>query len=175
MIIKLLARVAERSYRRGAQQGITLAARHPERMPDLLCNWRYDYSTDLAPWLGKPFWELPIDAWDEVIDIGVRSHYVAARFGVPMMLEQRSGLIVNISSSGAVQYAHTVSYGVGKAALDRMSSPEQLDQLLQQHLAPIARNLRDSGQQVTIDCHGRSHCLRGGIPSGQYRCHSFWP
>jgi NAD(P)-dependent dehydrogenase (short-subunit alcohol dehydrogenase family) len=87
---------------------------------DVLVNNVYS-APDLAPWLGKPFWELPIDAWDEVIDIGVRSHYVAARFGVPMMLEQHSGLIVNISSSGAVQYAHTVSYGVGKAALDRMT------------------------------------------------------
>ena len=79
-------------------------------------------SPDLAPWLGKPFWELPIEAWDEIIDIGVRSHYVASRFGAPMMLEQGSGLIVNVSSSGAVQYAHTVSYGVGKAALDKMTA-----------------------------------------------------
>jgi NAD(P)-dependent dehydrogenase (short-subunit alcohol dehydrogenase family) len=29
---------------------------------------------------------------------------------------------VNVSSSGAVQYAHVVSYGVGKAALDRMTA-----------------------------------------------------
>ena len=77
---------------------------------------------DLAPWLGKPFWELPVEAWDEIIDIGVRSHYVASRFGVPMMLAQGSGLIVNVSSSGAIQYAHTVSYGVGKAALDKMTA-----------------------------------------------------
>ena len=56
-------------------------------------------SPDLASWLGKPFWELPVEAWDEVIDIGVRSHYVAARFGVPMMVAQGSGLIVNVSSS----------------------------------------------------------------------------
>ncbi|HZP29921.1 MAG TPA: SDR family NAD(P)-dependent oxidoreductase [Acidimicrobiia bacterium] len=88
---------------------------------DVLVNNVYS-SPDLAPWLGKPFWELPIDAWDQVIDIGVRSHYVAARFGVPMMLEQGSGLIVNVSSSGAIQYAHTVGYGVGKAALDKMTA-----------------------------------------------------
>jgi NAD(P)-dependent dehydrogenase (short-subunit alcohol dehydrogenase family) len=76
----------------------------------------------LAEWLGRPFWELPVDAWDEVIDIGVRSHYVAARAVAPAMIAHGDGLIVNISSSGAVQYAHTVSYGVGKAALDRMTA-----------------------------------------------------
>jgi dehydrogenase/reductase SDR family protein 1 len=77
---------------------------------------------DLSQWLGKPFWELPIEAWDEVIDIGVRSHYVAARSAAPAMIAQGGGLIVNVSSSGAIHYAHVVSYGVGKAALDRMTA-----------------------------------------------------
>jgi len=77
---------------------------------------------DLSQWLGKPFWELPIEAWDEVIDIGVRSHYVAARWAAPAMIAQGDGLIVNVSSSGAIHYAHVVSYGVGKAALDRMTA-----------------------------------------------------
>jgi dehydrogenase/reductase SDR family protein 1 len=76
----------------------------------------------LSQWLGKPFWELPVEAWDEVIDVGLRSHYVAARLAAPTMIAQGDGLIVNVSSSGAVQYAHVVSYGVGKAALDRMTA-----------------------------------------------------
>ena len=44
---------------------------------DVLVNNVYS-AIDLAPWLGKPFWELPVAAWDQVIGIGVRSHYVAA-------------------------------------------------------------------------------------------------
>src|SRR5579871_2265925 len=88
---------------------------------DVLVNNVFSSPT-LAPWLGRPFWELPVAAWDEVIDIGVRSHYVAARLVAPAMIAQGDGLIVNVSSSGAVQYAHTVSYGVGKAALDRMTA-----------------------------------------------------
>ncbi len=90
-------------------------------IPDVLVNNVYS-APDLARWLGRPFWELPLEAWDEVIDIGVRSHYVAAALGTPLMLEQGSGLIVNVSSSGAIQYAHTVTYGVGKAALDKMTA-----------------------------------------------------
>jgi len=76
----------------------------------------------LSQWLGKPFWELPVEAWDEVIDVGLRSHYVAARCTAPAMIAQGGGLIVNVSSSGAIHYAHVVSYGVGKAALDRMTA-----------------------------------------------------
>ncbi len=88
---------------------------------DVLVNNVYS-APDLVPWLGKKFWELPIEAWDQVIDIGTRSHYVASVFGAPLMLANRSGLIVNVSSSGAVSYGHNVVYGVGKAAVDRMTA-----------------------------------------------------
>lgn len=77
---------------------------------------------DLAQWMNRPFWELPKQAWDEVIDIGVRSHYMAAAHAAPAMVVRRRGLIVNISSSGAIQYAHNVPYGVGKAAVDKMTA-----------------------------------------------------
>lgn len=88
---------------------------------DVLVNNVYS-AIDLAPWLGRPFWEIPPEAWDQVIDVGVRSHYVAAVLAAPMLLASDAGLIVNISSSGSVQYAHNVLYGVGKAALDKMTA-----------------------------------------------------
>ena len=44
---------------------------------DVLVNNVYS-APDLVPWLGKSYWELPIEAWDQVIDIGTRSHYVAS-------------------------------------------------------------------------------------------------
>jgi NAD(P)-dependent dehydrogenase (short-subunit alcohol dehydrogenase family) len=88
---------------------------------DVLVNNVYS-APDLVPWLGKKFWELPIEAWDQVIDIGTRSHYVSSVLGAPLMLENGSGLIVNVSSSGAVSYGHNVVYGVGKAAVDKMTA-----------------------------------------------------
>jgi dehydrogenase/reductase SDR family protein 1 len=88
---------------------------------DVLVNNVYS-APDLVPWLNKKFWELPVGAWDQVIDIGTRSHYVASVFAAPLMLSNRSGLIVNVSSSGAVSYGHNVVYGVGKAAVDKMTA-----------------------------------------------------
>jgi len=76
----------------------------------------------LAPWLGKKYWELPIEAWDEIIGVGSRSHYVASVLGTPLLFEAGGGLIVNVSSSGAITYAHNVVYGVGKAAVDKMTA-----------------------------------------------------
>lgn len=93
---------------------------------DVLVNNVYS-APDLVPWLHKKFWELPIAAWDQVIDIGTRSHYVAAVLGAPLMVERGRGLIVNVSSSGAVTYAHNVVYGVGKAAVDKMTADMAVD------------------------------------------------
>jgi len=93
---------------------------------DILVNNVYS-APDLVPWLGKRFWELPIQAWDQVIDIGTRSHYVASVLAAPLLLANGSGLIVNVSSSGAVSYGHNVVYGVGKAAVDKMTADMAVD------------------------------------------------
>jgi dehydrogenase/reductase SDR family protein 1 len=70
---------------------------------------------------GGGFWEYPISIWDDVIDVGCRSHYVASHEAVPTMIEQGSGLVVNISSFAGAAYAFNLAYGVGKAAVDRMA------------------------------------------------------
>jgi dehydrogenase/reductase SDR family protein 1 len=71
--------------------------------------------------LHGPFWELPIDQWDTMHTVGLRSHFVASVFAAPAMIAAKRGLIVNVSSFGAKIYAISVAYGSGKAALDRMS------------------------------------------------------
>lgn len=68
-----------------------------------------------------PFWELPIEQWDVMHRVGLRSHYVAAWHAAPIMIAQRLGLIVNVSSFGAKIQAVNVAYGVGKAGVDRMT------------------------------------------------------
>ncbi|MFI9502892.1 SDR family NAD(P)-dependent oxidoreductase [Nocardia sp. NPDC052566] len=87
---------------------------------DVLVNNVYN-SPAAARWLGKPFWEVPPSAWDETFDIGVRSHYVAAVFAAPLLIES-AGLIVNVSSPGAERYMHNAVYGVAKTALDRLTA-----------------------------------------------------
>ncbi|HVH18284.1 MAG TPA: SDR family NAD(P)-dependent oxidoreductase, partial [Myxococcota bacterium] len=60
---------------------------------------------------GKKFYEVPISNWDDMIDVGTRSAYVASVFAARRMTRQGSGLIANISSSGATKYAWHVAYG----------------------------------------------------------------
>ncbi|MGX1807089.1 SDR family NAD(P)-dependent oxidoreductase [Nocardia sp. NPDC055321] len=87
---------------------------------DVLVNNVYN-APGSARWIGRKFWEVPPKAWDEGFDIGVRSHYVASVFAAPLLIES-GGLIVNVSSPGAQRQMHNAVYGVGKAAVDRLTA-----------------------------------------------------
>ena len=67
------------------------------------------------------FWDHGAELWDPVINVGLRSHYIAACHAAKAMTKQRNGLIINISSLGADKYMFFTAYGVGKAGVDRMT------------------------------------------------------
>jgi len=87
---------------------------------DILVNAAFD-TPGFRSSIGVPFWELPVSIWDDVVDLGTRSVYWACVAAAPLLLEGGGGLIVNISGRGAEAYRYNVAYGVGKAALDRMT------------------------------------------------------
>jgi 3-oxoacyl-[acyl-carrier protein] reductase len=61
----------------------------------------------------RPFWEIPLAEWDELMGVNVRGVWLAAKAVVPQMRKQRSGRIVNISSGvvwmGRPNYLHYVA------------------------------------------------------------------
>jgi NAD(P)-dependent dehydrogenase (short-subunit alcohol dehydrogenase family) len=75
------------------------------------------------PGLGEspPFWETPLDWYDTLMGPGTRGAYVASAFAARIMVPQKSGLIVNVSALGAQYFYQHVAYGMGKAALDKLS------------------------------------------------------
>lgn len=66
------------------------------------------------------FWEKPLDL-QSLLDVGLRSSYVASWHAAPLLLANGEGLIVNTSSFGARCYMHGPAYGAGKAAVDKMA------------------------------------------------------
>jgi len=73
-------------------------------------------------WRERGFWTVPISRWNRSFQAGVRAHYVASVHAAPLMVARRSGLIVNLSSLAAQQDDAGVTYGVAKAATDRMAA-----------------------------------------------------
>jgi NAD(P)-dependent dehydrogenase (short-subunit alcohol dehydrogenase family) len=76
---------------------------------------------------GFPFWKQSLRRWDSMFAAGVRAHYVASSHAARVMVERRSGLIVNISFWAAQKYIANVAYGVAKAATDRMTADMSLE------------------------------------------------
>jgi NAD(P)-dependent dehydrogenase (short-subunit alcohol dehydrogenase family) len=77
---------------------------------------------DFSQMVGVPFWDLSFEHMSNCLDIGPRSDYVTTALAArTMMIEQGSGVVINISSHGAETYLLSVPYGVGKAAIDRVT------------------------------------------------------
>jgi NAD(P)-dependent dehydrogenase (short-subunit alcohol dehydrogenase family) len=72
------------------------------------------------------FWEKPLGVAD-TLNVGIRSSYVASYYAAPMMVRQRSGLIVFTSSSGAVHYIYGPAYGAHKASMDKFAADMAVD------------------------------------------------
>ncbi|MGO4446612.1 SDR family NAD(P)-dependent oxidoreductase [Mycobacterium sp. 2YAF39] len=85
---------------------------------DILVNNAFALPEDLTE--PGPFWEKPLNHWG-MVDVGVRSNYVAARHAAMLMVPQRSGLIVAVSGYAAVTYTYGVVFGMCKSAVDRMA------------------------------------------------------
>ncbi|MBS0577862.1 MAG: SDR family NAD(P)-dependent oxidoreductase [Proteobacteria bacterium] len=76
------------------------------------------------------FWEKPLGLAD-IIEVGLRSAYVASYFAAPMMVAARRGLIAFTSSFGASCYMHGPAYGAQKVGLDKFAADMAVD--LQPH------------------------------------------
>jgi len=66
------------------------------------------------------FWEKPLSNW-EMIEVGLRSNFVAAWHAARIMVPRQSGLIVALSGYVGVTYTYDVIFGTCKTATDRMA------------------------------------------------------
>ena len=85
---------------------------------DVLVNNAFSLPEDLTT--PQPFWEKPLSNW-EMVDVGVRSNFVAAWHAARLMVPRKSGLIVATSGYVGVTYTYGVVFGTCKSAVDRMA------------------------------------------------------
>lgn len=74
----------------------------------------------------KPFWKKELDAVN-ILDVGLRSAYVASWYAAQIMVPQGSGLIGFVSSFGADCYMHGPAYGAQKAGIDKFAHDMEHD------------------------------------------------
>jgi 3-oxoacyl-[acyl-carrier protein] reductase len=75
-----------------------------------------------------PFEEIAVEEWDRVMSVNLRGTFLCARAVVPHMKQQRSGKIVNVSSStvfsGTPRFAHYVTSKAGVIGFTRVLAKE---------------------------------------------------
>jgi NAD(P)-dependent dehydrogenase (short-subunit alcohol dehydrogenase family) len=72
------------------------------------------------------FWEKPLDLV-RILDVGLRSAYVASYHAAAIMAKQRAGLITFTSSFGGACYMHGPAYGAQKAGCDKLAADMAVD------------------------------------------------
>ena len=87
---------------------------------DILVNdiWGGD---DLTEW-GTPFWKLEPAKGFAVLESAIKTHILTSRYGVPLMIEQKSGLVVEITDGDHSGYRGTLYYDLAKMAAIRLAS-----------------------------------------------------
>ncbi|KMO83930.1 SDR family NAD(P)-dependent oxidoreductase [Mycolicibacterium chlorophenolicum] len=91
---------------------------------DLLVNNAAVISDDLVG--PEPFWRKPRGLAD-VLDVGLRSSYIASWYAAPLLTARERALIAFTSSPGSVCYMHGPAYGAQKAGVDKMAADMAVD------------------------------------------------
>jgi NAD(P)-dependent dehydrogenase (short-subunit alcohol dehydrogenase family) len=85
---------------------------------DILVNdiWGGD---EITEW--QPFWTLDLSKGFKIFDSAVRTHIITSRYGAPLMIENKSGLIVEITDGDTSGYRGAFFYDLAKSGAVRMA------------------------------------------------------
>ena len=86
---------------------------------DILVNdvWGGD---ELTVW-GTPFWELDVTQGWRMQERAVYSHILTSRYGAPLLVAQRAGLIVEITDGDTLAYRGNLFYDLAKTSAIRLA------------------------------------------------------
>jgi len=73
-----------------------------------------------------PFWEKPLRASTDLVEVGIRSSLVSSYYAAPLLIEG-GGLVAFTSAPGAVHYQYGAAYGAHKASLDKFAADMGVD------------------------------------------------
>jgi NAD(P)-dependent dehydrogenase (short-subunit alcohol dehydrogenase family) len=103
------------------------------RLDVLVCNaWAgYMPYPEHNEWFSQPFWQQSMERWDGMFTGGLRAHLLTARYGLPVMLPARRGLVVFTTFTMGRKYLGNVFYDVAKNGICRAA--EVLASELEEH------------------------------------------
>ena len=74
---------------------------------------------ELHDW--QPFWKVSLDKGFRALRQGVHSHIITSHVAAPLMIEQRSGLIVEVGDGDTLGYRQTLFFDLVKTNVSRLA------------------------------------------------------
>lgn len=91
-------------------------------------------------WLKTPFLEITEEQWDLALDVNLKGPFLLSQVVAPLMLAQKSGVIINISDLSAFQvwpsYAHHAASKAGLVSLTKYMATELAPDIRVNAIAP---------------------------------------
>jgi 3-oxoacyl-[acyl-carrier protein] reductase len=116
-----------------AEQAVALARERFGRIDILYNNTGVYLAGEKAPH------ETSDDEWNSLLAIDLTTHFACARAVLPLMLEQGSGVIINVAGARAARLGGNVGYGAAKGGVIALT-------------ANMARRYRDTNIRVNCIC-----------------------
>lgn len=69
----------------------------------------------------RPTIDLPAEVWDRIMDLNLKSMFLTCKHVLPVMREQASGAIINISSTSSLSKRPTLAYKTSKGAINTLT------------------------------------------------------
>ena len=122
------------------------------------------------------FWQKPPEIVD-MLDVGLRSSFIASYYGAPLMVAQRKGLIIFTSASGAVHYVFGPVYGAHKAGMDKFAADMAVD-LKDFNVAAVSiwmgALLTERLKMIIASDRGKFGHLEGTTETPEFTGHVIW-
>ena len=74
----------------------------------------------LSQW-NTPFWEQSLEIGFQMMETAIHTHIITSHFGVPLLVEQGSGLVVEITDGDSADYRGNFFYDLCKSTVIRMA------------------------------------------------------
>ncbi|HYR82461.1 MAG TPA: SDR family oxidoreductase [Terriglobia bacterium] len=144
---------------------------------DILVNdiWGGDEWTDF----GTPFWKLSLENGFQMLQRAVHTHIITSRYGVPLMLETGSGLIVEVTDGAHYGYRGHLFYDLSKMSVIRLAfamatelrrrnttavglSPGFIrSEAMLDKFGVTEENWQDAVEKITFFAHSETPCFAG--------------
>ena len=103
-------------------------------------------------WLAAPFLKITLEQWNQALNINLTGPFLCSQAVAPFMLEQKSGLIINMTDLSAFQtwptYAHHAASKAGLVALTKVMAAELAPHVRVNAIAPGTVLLPDNATEA---------------------------